>query len=605
MSSTGLLAQGGQPPSPFHGRGPSPFQGLIGLFQPLERVRELYRRAQQPVNSSILDNVLSEMRVSYMVTDIDMARIPAKGAVVVTANHPFGLLDGAVLGAVLSRVRSDVRILTNFLLADIPELHEHCIFVDPFGDPESATRNRRGVRQALAWLSTGGMLVVFPAGEVSHVRVPELIIADPQWKSMAARLARFTGADALPVFLPGHNSAAFQALGLLHPRMRTALLLTEFLQQKNRTVEVRIGRRIPAETLQEAGSDHQAVGYLRWRTYILAQRGRQARSPRPIFAIRTAQAASSSISAEASPQVLARELENLARDKCLFENSEFSVHCAKAPEIPHLLLEIGRLREITFRAAGEGTGMASDLDRFDDYYTHVFLWSKATSQLAGAYRMGPSTDILPRMGVSGFYTSTLFRYHSRFFGELGPALELGRSFVRREYQKHYAPLFYLWKGIGKYLARNPQFAVLFGAVSISDRYSHWSRELIYRFFQARERNQPLSKLVTPRCPFHSGWVRPCGEVTSAYPLKDLEKLEDPIADVELDGKGIPILLKHYVKLGGRILSFNVDKDFSGVLDGLVLVDLRRAEPAALQRYMGPDGLATFQKHHVLPETCPL
>jgi putative hemolysin len=206
--------------------------------------------------------------------------------VVVTANHPFGLLDGAVLGALLTRVRPDVKIVTNFMLAGIPELHEHCIFVDPFGERESAARNRRGVRQALAWLSAGGVLVMFPAGEVSHLRFSDPVrgITDPEWNSMAARLVRMTGAVALPVFLPGCNSATFQALGLLHSQLRTAWLPSEFLHQTDRTVEVRIGSRIPAEILRGVGPDRKAADYLRWRTYILAQRNQGDRSTPPVLA---------------------------------------------------------------------------------------------------------------------------------------------------------------------------------------------------------------------------------------------------------------------------------------------------------------------------------
>lgn len=570
---------------------------------PLERVQELYRRAQQPVNRSILENVLAEMRVDYRVTDSDLARIPVIGPVIVTANHPFGLLDGAILGALLTRVRPDVKILTSFLLAGIPELHEHCIFVDPFGEAESVARNRSGVRRAIAWLSAGGMLAMFPAGEVSHIRLRHLDIADRQWNSMATRLARMTSATTLPVYLPGCNSAAFQALGFIHPQMRTAWLLNEFLQQTDRTVEVRIGSRIPTETLRSAGPDHEAANYLRWRTYILAQRGRPVRNFPPVLAAAfKRKPPQATIAGQVPAEILQRNLEKLGPQQCLFENREFSAHSAKAREIPDLLKEIGRLREITFRAAGEGTGNCTDIDRFDHYYTHVLLWSKTNHELVGAYRMGLTSEILPRMGVPGLYTSTLFRFDPRFFDQLGPALELGRSFIRPEYQRQYAPLLTLWKGIGRYLARHPQFPVLFGAVSISNYYSRWSRELIFRFFQARENGSGLGKLVSPRCPFRPRRLRPADSHALSGRFDDLEQLTDPIADVESDGKGIPILIKHYAKLGGRMLSFNVDRDFSHVLDGFVLVDLRQTDRTLLQRYMGEDGIEAFTSYHGICST---
>ncbi len=220
--SPGTLRTPARTPDPF------PFQRLVHRFLPLERVREIYRRAQQPVDRSILENVLAEMRVELVVSDSDVQRIPVHGAVVVTSNHPFGLLDGAVLGALLSRIRPDVKVLTNFMLAGIPELHEYCIFVDPFGSKGAIAKNRRGVRQALEWLAGGGMLAMFPSGEVSHFQLREMGVVDPEWNSMAARLVRLTGAVAIPVFMPGGNSATFQALGLLNPQLRTARLLNEF-----------------------------------------------------------------------------------------------------------------------------------------------------------------------------------------------------------------------------------------------------------------------------------------------------------------------------------------------------------------------------------------
>lgn len=565
----------------------------------MERIRALYRRARQPINRSILENVLAEMRIEIKISASDLARIPANGPVVVTANHPFGLLDGAVLGALFGRACEEVKVMTNFMLAAIPELHEHCIFVDPFGTGDSVSRNRHGVKQAIAWLRQGGTLVIFPAGEVAHIRFQEFVISDPPWNSMAARLARLTGAVVLPAFIPGCNSATFQALGLLHPRLRTAWLLNEFLQQYGKTVEVRIGSRISPETLQGLGSDSEAARYLRWRTYVLAQRGRWPRSIPPALAAVLPRRTQQPIRDAVPQETLVQNLEKLGPDQRLFENQEFAIYVAKAREMPDVLREIGRLREVTFREAGEGTGRASDLDRFDHYYTHLMLWSKTKLEVVGAYRMGLTTEILPRLGIPGLYSSTLFRYHTRFFESTGPAIELGRSFVRSEYQRQYAPLLALWKGIGRYVAMNPQFAVLFGAVSISNRYSRISRELMFRFFRTREQGDETASLVTPRRPFRPRSLPPAIGIGLCKSIPDLDYLADPIADVESDGKGIPILIKHYDRLGGRMLSFNVDREFSNVLDGLVLVDLRKSDPVLLQRYMGEDGLQGFWSYHGL------
>jgi putative hemolysin len=599
MSSDRFLAAPGQASPAAPSQDPGPFRELAQPFLPMERVRELYRRAQQPVDRSLLENVLAEMKVDYHLSAPDRSRIPVAGPVVVTANHPFGLLDGAILGTLLMRVRPDVKILTNSLLAGIPELHPCCIFVDVRGDSHAAAVNRRALRRAIFWLRTGGMLAVFPAGQVSYIHLRQLEVADSAWDPAVARLVRLSGAQALPVFFEGSNSVPFHAMGRLRPSLRTAWLLSEFLGQAGKKVEVRIGTPISASAIGHAASEQEAANYLRWRTYLLAQRGERRPKVTPalhsVFARRTSAAL-----AQAVPlRDLLPELEKFPSDQCLEQTREFAVFLAEASSIPHCMLELGRLREATFRAAGEGTGKASDLDRFDSDYKHVLLWSKLNQELVGAYRLGLTTEILPRRGVAGLYTSTLFRYDPRVFDRLGPALELGRSFIRPEYQRQYAPLLMLWKGIGRYLATHPQLAVLFGAVSISSRYNRVSRELIVRFFQARDRDPELSALIRPRCPFQAGWIRPGDSPAACAKLKDLQELADPIGDLETDGKGIPILLKQYAKLGGRLVCFNVDRNFSDVLDGLVLVDLRRTDRTALERYMGKDGVEGFRRYHGL------
>jgi len=576
-----------------------PFRGFTRRLLPMDRVRELYRRAQQPTGRSLLENLLSEMRIECRVSHADLRRVPASGPLVATANHPFGILDGAILGAVLSRVRPDVKIITNFLLAGIPELHEQCIFVDPFGGEQSACWNVRGLKKAIRWLRGGGAVALFPSGEVSHLKFPARI-ADPEWLPAAAMLARVSGALALPIFFEGHNSVPFQAMGLVHPRLRTAWLLSEFLQQTDRKVEIRVGSVIPVSTLRRAGGDRERTAYLRWRTYLLAERERRRR---PSTVMRTALPPKKQIpiSDPVPRENLLREIERLPPEQRLLDNDEFTVYVAEASDTRCLMQELGRLRELTFRASGEGTGLASDLDDFDRHYQHVLLWSKRNAELAGSYRIGRTDRILPQFGVSGLYTSRLFHYDVRLFKTLAPALELGRSFVRPEYQRQYAPLLMLWKGIGRYLAGNPELAVLFGAVSISNRYNRISRELIVRFFSEREHQHEWSRWVRPRRPFRAGWGPFDFEGSRALcrRFQDVEELADPISDLETDGKGLPVLLRQYAKIGGRILSFNVDRKFSDVLDGLIMVDLRQVEPRALERYMGRDGLEAFRRYHGL------
>jgi putative hemolysin len=583
------------------------FPGIPALaekFVPVDKVRELYRRVQKSPEGFGLENLLAEMRVDLRVDAADTVRIPAPGPVVVVANHPFGMLDGAVLAVLLTRARPDVKVITNYLLSDVPELARHCIFVNPFQtdraiNAHSTDVNRRAIREALAWLQQGGMLAIFPAGEVSHWQFPQVEIADPVWNDTAARLIRRTGAAALPVYFCGRNSVGFHLFGTIHPRLRTAFLLQEFLHQEGRTVEVRVGSEIPGDSIAGIPDDREAIEYLRWRTYLLARRSRPEKSWPAAVHLKIPAKLQEPIAPTEPAEVLAAELEQLPNDRCLTENGDLAVYLAKASETPRMLQELGRLREVTFRMAGEGTGKRRDLDRFDRYYWHVLLWHKGKQELAGAYRAGDTAEIVAERGVGGLYTSTLFRYDARLFEKIGPALELGRSFVRPEYQRQYAPLLLLWRGIARLLATHAETPVLFGAVSISNDYSKASREMIYRFFETRMQEDELAGLIEPRRPFRPAGLRPWDCRAMCHALRDLEDLSQPITDVETDGKGLPILLRQYAKIGGKLLGFNVDRKFSNVLDGLVVVDLRKTAPAVLERYMGREGAMQFRARHGL------
>ena len=293
---------------------------------------------------------------------------------------------------------------------------------------------------------------------------------------------------------------------------------------------------------------------------------------------------------------LEEEVAALPPECHLAANSEFTVLIASAAAIPRMLQEIGRCRELAFRAAGEGTGKTADLDSFDQYYQHLFLWSKTDRRLAGAYRLVVTSDVLPRKGVSGLYTSTLFRYHRQFFVRIGPAVELGRSFVMPEYQKNYASLLLLWKGIIRFVQRRPEAPVLFGAVSISKEYQDASKGLIATYLSGRASHE-LARYVQPRKRFRHPAMRNGQIKRFAALAADIEDVSNSVADLEHDAKGVPVLLRQYLKAGGRALAFNLDPNFSDVLDALIVADLRTAPLALLERCMGRAETRVFLKSH--------
>jgi hypothetical protein len=319
---------------------------------------------------------------------------------------------------------------------------------------------------------------------------------------------------------------------------------------------------------------------------------------RPYRATRAAPAEAEAVIVEVPEETLRAEIDALPPDQRLVDRGRFHVYCARAGQIPWALQEIGRLRELTFRAVGEGTGRCVDIDLFDAFYLHLFVWDAHAASIAGAYRLGLVDQILARHGKRGLYTHSLFKYRTRMLEALGPAIELGRSFVRAEYQRSFAPLLLLWSGIGRFVERSPQYAVLFGAVSVSGRYAPASRRLIVEYLSAHSVDTRLARYVRPRRPFHDG-VRKVAPHPAVSVPGSIEELSRQIARIEQDGKGVPVLLRQYLQLGGRLLGFNLDPAFADTLDGLILVDLREVEEAVLTRYMGKQGAAAFRAYHAL------
>jgi putative hemolysin len=573
----------------------TPLNPILEKLFCLEEVRGLYRSALEKDGADFFDQVLGALNVSCKVSETDLQRIPASGPLVAVANHPFGILDGILLGALLLRVRPDVKILTNYLLTGISELDEYCIPLDPFGNRSGSEKmrrvNGRGLRGALDWLQRSGALLIFPAGEVAHFQWTKGV-ADPTWSKTAFRLARTAGSPLLPMFINGQNSLPFHLLGLIHPRLRTVRLPKELLDKEGSEIEIRVANAIPCDTLAAFSSAAEGTESVRWKTYALANRfTRQA----PAWQIPKVPfwPSEKRLAGPVPADILEGEISQLAPETCIERTEDYDAYCAKSEEIPQTLREIGRLRELTFRQVGEGTGREIDLDRFDAHYRHLFLYRRGSREIVGAYRLADTAEVLPQFGVDGLYTNTLFRFRPEFFDELGPAVELGRSFVRPEYQKQYTPLLLLWKAIGRYIVLNPHSPVLFGAVSISNSYAPASRTLMYEFFRSQFSVHPLSSMVKPRHPFRSSRLKHWDLQAFQKLVRDSEDLSESVAEFEFDGKGLPVLLRQYLKVGGQVLAFNVDGHFSDVLDGLIVVDLRNTDRKSLQRYLGRQGAASF------------
>lgn len=545
------------------------------------------------------DGALEFLNARLEISDEDLNRIPKNGPLVVVANHPFGGVDGLLLNAILRRVRPDVKLFGSIMLERMEAYRPDFFFVDNFGAADAPARNLSATKSALRWVKSGACLGVFPAGEVSHITWKNREVHDPPWNSAIGRLAQASGAAVVPLYFDGHNSTLFQLAGLVHPRLRTIMLARELKNSSNRTIRVCVGHAISPQRVSQFENAEELISHLRLRTYLLRSRLHRKRSskvaPKPARV-------EEPIARPQPSEAIEREIDALPPHHQLGEVQEFSVHYAAAGEIPHVLAEIGRLRELTFRRVGEGTGRATDLDRFDDDYLHMFVWHRQQKQLIGAYRMGLSDQLLERNGIAGLYTSTLFNYRRELLEQIGPAIELGRSFVIPEFQRDYAPLMLLWRGIGRFMAAHPKYKMLFGPVSISNDYQSLTKHLLMKFLATSHASEELRSLVSAKNPPKLGHFRPIETELSTAVVGRVEDVDELVNEIESDRAGMPILLRQYLKLNAKLLAFNIDPDFGEVLDGLMLADLTTVSRAMLVRYMGKEEAGRFLAHWNVQQT---
>ncbi|NLS12350.1 lysophospholipid acyltransferase family protein [Vibrio sp. SM6] len=546
--------------------------------------------AQRPNNSDcrqFLRYTLEALGIHYHIEQGELAGVPREGATVVIANHPLGGVEGVILAELLLMIRSDVQVLANHYLKTLPELNELFIGVDVFESDKAHHANIKALRCAHDHLANGGLLLIFPAGEVSHFSDKRAtLLEDKPWSRSLARLVRKHQACCVPAFIRGRNSKKFYLAGKVHPMLRTLLLGRELLNKQSQTIGVALGQPIQAKELVRLNDD-EMVNYLRLNTYLLNHTNvHTIRFQRPSLA--------KPIAPPQATLALIHEINALPGDAHLLNSGDFEVYCTKASLIPALLKEIGRLREKNFREVGEGTGKPCDLDRFDAHYHHLFIWDRKLQRLVGAYRLGLVDKLLSHLGVDGLYSRTLFEYDERFIAAMGTSIEMGRSVIDAPYQKSLNALLLLWKGIAHFVARHPQYTHLFGPVSISNQYSATARQLLAQTLALHHPYTTASAYVKPTHPLPA----PPGEwhTHMLAALADTQLLAKVIARID-KGKGIPVLLRQYLGLNGKLVCFNVDPAFNHALDGLIVVDLRNVPTKTLGRYMGSEEAYVYLTHH--------
>jgi putative hemolysin len=578
-------------------------RALYGLFlKPgveralrVDKLNAIYAAATEAADTpgAFAEAVFQEMGVRYEIPDLEKLK-KVEGPLVVVANHPFGGLEALMLVLLLDKIRPDYKIMANYILERVEEVRDKLVLVDPFGTEESKQKNVAPLKQILTYLKAGGLLGVFPSGQVAALDLKAGKVVETEWNPIVARLIQKTGASVAPVFFFGSNSPLFHLAGLVNERLRTALLLRELTRGTGRRLSFKIGNVIPPETIKKYADPKELTEYLRTKTYLLAANPpapqRFLRLPNPLMPLKLRRM--EPVAPPVEPQILAGEISMLPPQTLLYRSGAWSVFCVSAEQAPGILTEIGRLRETTFRAVGEGTGKALDLDAFDRYYLHLFIWNEEKNEIVGAYRIGRCDQILAAKKI--LYLTTLFDISPDLYGRINPALEMGRSFIRQEYQKAYQSLMTLWMGIGRFLVQHPEYRYLIGPASISGAFHRVSKQFMVKFLGTRYWHSDFARYVKPRYPF-----RPSARFDGYYDsfkFSQFHEIQEILDDVENDDRKAPILLKHYLKLGGKVLGFNVDPDFQNSLDVLILTDVPAIPTQTLKKFMGDDGYQSYMAH---------
>lgn len=576
----------------------------LGVLQ----INDMHARAVvSSTPETLWSSLVKETGARYEIADEDIERIPTSGPVVVVANHPLGGLDGIILGDVLRRRRGDSRLMANFLLKRIIHSEHHMFFVDPFPRGDAAIRaSLLGLRDSLKHLKQGGLLGVFPGNRVSHYQWDTGMIADGPWVPNIAALIRRAQATVVPVYIEGENSALFNLAGMVHPLLRTLLLPRELIRQTRhpKPVRLHVGTPMPYAKLKRFESDEHLARFLRASTYVMGNRPERltvTKEPeKPV------QPVAEPLAEKIPNEELQEEIARLPAECRLLVNGDYEVYIARARQLPKVLQEIGRGREESFRFAGGGTGKALDLAPQDDYYHHLFLWHAKDKTVIGAYRVGLSDEIIATRGPGGLICTGLFDLKPEFLTALNPGIELGRSYVLPEYMRNYNSLLLLWAGIFQFVARNPRYRCCFGSVGISqgDEYAPASRTLIVDYMKDHLSHPTLSQQVRSRSPFYGTRLTGLKEGEISGLVQSLDDVSILVSSLEPDGKGVPVLIKHYARLNARLLSFGVWTDHSNAVVGFIVVDLATADPKFLRRYMGDAGYAKFMAYHGLKSPQP-
>ena len=555
------------------------FGNTIGWFflhlTRINRFNQIYERVKVFEGKEFFNALLDQFHLKVELKEEDLKRIPKTGPFITISNHPLGGAEGIMLLKVLTDIRPDYKITGNFLLTKIKPIAPYIISVNPFDDRKDLKRSMGGTQLSLEHIKNGNALGFFPAGEVS-TKKENGIYVDREWSKGAMKIIQKAGVPVVPIYFHTRNSRFFYFLSKISGILRTAKLPSELLNKDGKPIKMRIGKPILPSEIEQFTEVDALTQYLRQKTYLLANAYMEEKNP-----INTAKQKLKLPEKPPKPIIKAVELEKIEKEIEFLRNSNkrflvlknYEIYFTKVKDIPNILQEIGRLREITFREVGEGTNNATDLDKFDNYYYHLFLWDTDAKLIAGAYRMGLGHEIFPKYGIKGFYINTLFKFEPELHYMMHQSIEMGRAFVIKQYQQKPMPLFLLWKGIVHVTLRFPQNKYLIGGVSISNQFSNFSKSLMIEFMKSHYYDPFVAQYIHPKKEYKVRLKDADKDFVFDEAKSDMNKFDKLITEIEPEGLRIPVLIKKYVQQNARLVAFNVDPKFNNAIDGLMYIKI--------------------------------
>jgi putative hemolysin len=546
---------------------------VISKILHLKEVNNFLAEHHNKTGLDFIDEFFEMLDFSYLVSAKDREKIPSEGKLIIVSNHPLGGLDGLILLKLISEIRKDVKIIVNDVLLNITNLSEFFLPLDILSNTfqkDNITAISKAIREEQA-------IIIFPAGEVA--RMSPRGIEDSKWNKGAVYFAEKFNAPVLPVFLEAKNSFLFYFVSFLNKKFSTFLLPRELFNKRGKSIRIKIDNHIlpQAFSTKYQRSSH-LIKSLRKHVYLIGK------NKKGVFATEK------NVIHPQSRKLIKSQLMNSTNLGTTSDGKKiFVTHYHNSPEV---MKEIARLREITFRKVGEGTGGKFDLDEFDKYYEHLVLWDEKELEIVGSYRIGKGDFLLNKFGLKGFYTSTLFD-HTEYLAELLPcSVELGRSFVQAKYWNT-AALDYLWQGLGAYIKSNPEVRYLFGGVSLSNSYPEEAKNMIIYFYL--KWFSSITHYTAAKCRYTIP-QKALSELSNIFFNDDYQSdLKILKSRLKLQGYSIPTLYKQYSELcepgGVMFIDFGVDKDFQNCVDALILVDLSMIKENKRERYLSTERLA--------------